>query len=154
MLPIVTMRLKRRYIICQALAQEESDPASGEEYNARDLQIAIKEKVENLFGDIGLGSFGTSSMITVFDIKTKIFVLRTPREAETNVRLALACITMVKAKSLILRTLGVAGCARSCIEKLRVTFNTQVLNSNVSDALKKERNLFYTNLLGNLDQHM
>ena len=148
------MRLKRRYIICQALAQEESDPASGEEYNARDLQNAIKEKVENLFGDIGLGSFGTSSMITVFDIKTKIFVLRTPREAETNVRLALACITMVKAKSLILRTLGVAGCARSCIEKLRVTFNTQVLNSNVSDALKKERNLFYTNLLGNLDQHM
>ena len=154
MLPIVTMRLKRRYIICQALAQEESDPASGEEYNARDLQNAIKEKVENLFGDIGLGSFGTSSMITIFDIKTKIFVLRTPREAETNVRLALACITMVKAKSLILRTLGVAGCARTCIEKLRVTFNTQVLNSNVSDALKKERNLFYTNLLGNLDQHM
>ena len=148
------MRLKRRYIICQALAQEESDPASGEEYNARDLQNAIKEKVENLFGDIGLGSFGTSSMITVFDIKTKIFVVRTPREAETNVRLALACITMVKAKSLILRTLGVAGCARSCIEKLRVTFNTQVLNSNVSDALKKERNLFYTNLLGNLDQNM
>ena len=148
------MRLKRRYIICQALAQDESDPASGEEYNARDLQNAIKEKVENLFGDIGLGSFGTSSMITVFDIKTKIFVLRTPREAETNVRLALACITMVKAKSLILRTLGVAGCARSCIEKLRVTFNTQVINSNVSDALKKERNLFYTNLLGNLDQHM
>ena len=136
------------------MAQEESDPASGEEYNARDLQNAIKEKVENLFGDIGLGSFGTSSMITVFDIKTKIFVLRTPREAETNVRLALACITMVKAKSLILRTLGVAGCARSCIEKLRVTFNTQVLNSNVSDALKKERNLFYTNLLGNLDQNM
>ena len=104
MLLIVTMRLKRRYIICQALAQEESDPASGEEYNARDLQNAIKEKVENLFGDIGLGSFGTSSMITVFDIKTKIFVLRTPREAEINVRLALACITMVKAKSLILRS--------------------------------------------------
>ena len=154
MLLIATMRLKRRYIICQALAQDESDPASGEEYNARDLQNAIKEKVENLFGDIGLGSFGTSSMITVFDIKTKIFVLRTPREAETNVRLALACITMVKAKSLILRTLGVAGCARTCIEKLRVTFNAQVLNSNVSDALKKERNLFYTNLLGNLDQHM
>ena len=96
------MRLKRRYIICQALAQEESDPALGEDYNARDLQNAIKEKVESLFGDVGLGSFGTSSLITVFDIKSKIFVLKTPREAENNVRLALACISVVKTKNLIL----------------------------------------------------
>lgn len=148
------MRLKRRYIICQALAQEESDPADGEEYNARDLQNAIKEKVERLFGDIGLGLFGTLSLVTVFDIKSKIFVLRTSREAETNIRLAMSCINMVKTKNLILRTLGVSGSARTCIERLRITFNTVVTNSNMSELQKAERYLFYASFITSVEMYM
>ena len=144
------MRLKRRYIICQALALEESD-AAGEEYNGRDLQNSIKEKVESLFGDVGLGSFGTLSLITLFDVKSKIFVMRTSREAEANVRLALSCVTSVKTKALILRTLGIAGCARTCTEKLRVTFNTLVSNSRADEATKTERHSFYANLLSNVE---
>ena len=148
------MRLKRRYIICQALAYEESDAANGEEYNARDLQNAIKEKVESLFGEVGVGLFGTSSLVTVFDIKSKIFVMRTSREAETNVRLAISCITMVKTKNLILRTLGVSGSVRTCSEKLRLSFSAVVANSNMSEILKEERHLFYTNFISNVEMFM
>lgn len=148
------MRLKRRYIICQALAQEESDSANGEEYNARDLQNAIKEKVESLFGEVGLGLFGTLSLVTVFDIKSKIFVMRTSREAETNIRLAISCITMVKTKNLIIRTLGVSGSVRTCSEKLRISFSTVVANSNMSELLKEERHLFYANFITNSEMFM
>lgn len=145
------MRLKRRYIICQALASEEQESGAGDEYSARDLLSAIKEKVEALFGDIGVGCFGTLSIIPLFDLKSKIFVLRTSREAETNMRFALSCITAVKNRILIIRTLAVSGCARSCTEKLHTTFQTLVASSNFNETLKAEQHEFYKKLMSNLE---
>jgi RNase P/RNase MRP subunit POP5 len=145
------MRLKRRYIICQALASEEQDSGAGDEYNARDLLSVIKEKVEALFGDIGVGCFGTLSIIPLFDMKSKIFVLRTSREAETNIRFALSCITAIKTKVLIIRTLSVSGSARSCTEKLQTTFQTLVDSSNFNESSKAEQRQFYTKLMTNFE---
>lgn len=145
------MRLKRRYIICQALASEDQDSGAGDDYSARDVLGAIKEKVEALFGDIGVGCFGTLSIIPLFDLKSKIFVLRTSREAETNLRFALSCITTIKNKVLIIRTLAVSGSARSCTEKLRTTFQTLVDSSNINETLKAEQHQFYNKLMSTLE---
>jgi RNase P/RNase MRP subunit POP5 len=144
------MRIKHRYIICQAIEAENSNSTSSEEYSARDLQNVIKEKVESLYGDVGVGEFGSSSIIKAFDNVSKIFVLRTTREAETNLRLAISCINSVKDKNLILRTLAVAGCSRTCGEKLRSLFNTVVENSNLNESVKIERHQFYANVMSNL----
>lgn len=145
------MRLKRRYIICQALASDEQDSSVGDDYSSRDVLNVIKEKVEALFGDIGVGCFGTLSIIPLFDLKSKIFVLRTSREAETNLRFALSCITAIKNRVLIIRTLSVSGCARSCTEKLQSTFQTLVDSSNLNDASKAEQQQFYNKLMSNLE---
>lgn len=144
------MRIKHRYIICQAIEAENSNSMNSEEYSARDLQNVIKEKVESLYGDVGVGSFGSTSLIKAFDNASKIFVLRTTREAEINLRLAISCINTVKDKNLILRTLAVAGSSRTCGEKLRTIFITSVENSNFSESVKIERLQFYSNVMSNL----
>ena len=145
------MRLKRRYVICQALTADDIDSNSNNDLNPRDLLVAVKEKVEALFGDIGMGSFGTLSMIPFFDPKSKIFVLRTSREGETNVRLALSCISAVKGRNLIIRSLAVSGSNRTCTEKLRATLTTLVENSNHSESEKAERHEHYRNITANLE---
>ena len=145
------MRLKRRYVICQALTSDDSESNGDDEYMARDLQKAIKDKVDALFGDIGAGQFGNLSVIHVFDPTSKIFVLRTSREAETNLRLAISCVTSVKTKNLLLRTLSVSGSARTCLESLRTIFVTLVENSNASEVTKAERRRFYESFTSNLE---
>lgn len=145
------MRLKRRYVICQALTVDDYDANGNNDLNPRDLLVSVKEKVEALFGDIGMGSFGTLSMIPFFDSKSRIFVLRTSREGEINVRLALSCITAVKGRNMIVRTLAVSGSNRTCTEKLRATLTTLVDNSNNSDSEKAERHEHYRNVTANLE---
>lgn len=145
------MRLKRRYVICQALTVEDSDANSNNDLNPRDLLVAIKEKVEALFGDIGMGSFGTLSMIPFYDSKSRIFVLRTSREGETNMRLAISCVSSVKGRNLIIRTLAVSGSNRTCTEKLRATLTTLVENSNYSESEKVERHEHYKSVTANLE---
>ena len=144
------MRLKRRYVICQALSSDDLE-SNGDEYNARDLQKAIKDKVEALFGDIGAGQFGNLSVIHVFDPTSKIFVLRTSREAEISLRLAISCITSVKSKNLLLRTLSVSGSARTCLENLRTIFATLVDSTNTTEEIKAERRRYYESFTSNLE---
>jgi RNase P/RNase MRP subunit POP5 len=145
------MRLKHRYIICQALASEDSNAANSDEYTARDLQNIIKEQIESLFGDVGVGSFGTTSLIKAFDVNSKVFVLRTTREAETNLRLAISCVTSIENTNIVIRTLSLAGSSRTCTEKLRIIFNTLVENSNFNIDLKTERRKFYENVMTSLE---
>lgn len=146
------MRIKHRYIICQALEDpNNSTTTTREEFTARDLQNVIKEKVESLFGDIGAGSFGTNSLIRSFDINSKIFIVRTSRDAETNLRLAISCITTIKNKNISIRTLGVAGCSRSCTAQLQSIFTTLIVSSNYNEETKVEREKFYANVISNLE---
>jgi RNase P/RNase MRP subunit POP5 len=142
------VRLKHRYIICQVL----DDPNSkSTDYSSHDLQKSIREKVEALFGDVGVGSFGALSLIKVFDPHSKIFVMRTTREAETNLRLAISLVTSAKEAVIIVRTLTVAGSSRTCVKKLEDLFSIVVESSNMSDADKVQRRQYYTNVMSNIE---
>jgi hypothetical protein len=102
------VRLKHRYIICQALEQPVLSVAatnhnhnhSGEPYRdaiaAKDVSKVIKEKVELLYGEVGAGSYGNAALVKAFDVHARIFVVRTAREAEDQLRLALASVNTVK----------------------------------------------------------
>ena len=146
------MRLKHRFVICQPLDDITSFPMDNEQkYTARDLQICIRDKIETLFGDIGVGSYGAMTLIKAFDLNSRIFVVRTSRDAEKYVRLAISCITSIKNRNLIIRTLNVAGSTRTCTDKLRCLFRVYVEHNCKSDTEKQERHQYYSNVLSNLD---
>ena len=157
------MRLKHRYIICQALDQpSQSNPpisSSGintpvSDFTAKDVQYSIREKVESLFGEVGAGSYGSSSIVKGFDTYSRIFVVRTQREAENNLRLAISCVTSIKNKSMIIRTLSVSGSVRTCSNKLRDFFTINVEGSSLgllSEEQKQSRRDHYAAILTNLE---
>ena len=154
------MRLKHRYIICQALDQpSQSNPPSSSssginatvsDFTAKDVQYSIREKVESLFGEVGAGSYGSSSIVKGFDTYSRIFVVRTQRDAETNLRLAISCVTSIKNKSMIIRTLSVAGSVRTCSNKLRDFFTINV-ESCSTEGQKQSRRDHYAAILTNLE---
>ena len=162
------MRLKHRYIICQALDQPSSSNSSSSsssnngminvtvsDFTAKDIQYSIREKVESLFGEVGAGSYGSSSIVKGFDTYSRIFVVRSQREAETNVRLAISCVTSIKYKSMVIRTLSVAGSVRTCSNKLRDFFTINVESGSpiglLSETQKQARRDHYTAILTNLE---
>jgi len=149
------MRIKHRYIIAQMLVDPtQSDPAV-EELSSRDIVNAIREKLQVLFGDIGAGEFGGNTMVKFYDANTLIFVIRTGREAEHSVRLALAIINQVKRTSLIFRTLGVAGSGRTCLDKLRKMLDrvleAEALSSMVDESTQAKRREQYESLFQTLE---
>jgi RNase P/RNase MRP subunit POP5 len=111
------VRIKHRWVIGQLVF---GDVGQVEEIASRDIVNMLREKLQQLFGDVGAGEFGGSTMIKFYDANTHIIVVRTAREAEQSVRLALAVMTGIKRNALIVRTLSVAGSSRTCLDKLRV----------------------------------
>ena len=112
------MRLKHRWVIAQLL----HEAGGADEAGSRDVVNALREKMALLYGDIGAGEYGKNTSVRFFDDSTHIFVVRTAREAETQVRLCLSAITALGAgkTSVVVRSLGLHGCARTCMNKLRL----------------------------------
>ncbi|KAJ1403161.1 hypothetical protein B484DRAFT_405196 [Ochromonadaceae sp. CCMP2298] len=118
------VRLKHRYIIAQALAVvggkliapgDKTYPVS-----SRDLQACLREKIRELYGDVGLGEFGQATYVKYLDARwSNIFIVKTTREAQVKVHFAMTCVTELPSSSVILRALGVSSCARTCLASLR-----------------------------------
>ena len=121
------VRIKHRYIIAQVLV-EARYPS---EFSNKDIIVSIREKIQMLSGDLGSGSFGNNSTIRLYDDTSKIFVLRVPREAELEVRLATCSVTSVKKSNAIIRVLAVAGCIRTCREKIAALFS--IFKNGIAD---------------------
>ena len=90
-------------------------------------------------------------MVKAFDVHSRIFVIRTASDAEHNLRLAVACVNTVKNKTIILRTLSVAGSTRTCMDKLRELFSTVVECSSLAEEQKRERMEYYRQMLSTLE---
>jgi RNase P/RNase MRP subunit POP5 len=145
------VRIKHRYVIAQAL--HESEPA--EELTGRELILVIREKLQLLYGDMGAGEFGGNTTIKFFDGNTQIYVLRTAREAEHSARLAMSTVTQVKGSPLVLRTLSVAGCGRTCLNKLRALLDraleAEVATRFMDESTHSKRKAQYEALLLTLE---
>ena len=113
------VRLKHRYVMGQVLA----DPTSSSthvEITSRDIQAALNEMIQSLYGDVGTGSFGSNTSVKFYEPSFSIYVIRTSREHLNQVQFALTCMNSVKKyANLVLRTIEVAGSARTCKVKLR-----------------------------------
>jgi len=110
--------------------------------SSKDIQTSIREIMVELYGEVGAGNCGNNSVVKFFDSENSlIFVIRTPREGETQIRFALSCVKSVKdKKDLIIRTLSVNSCPRTCMAELRRIF--QIYYSDVNDSKNESEVLF------------
>jgi RNase P/RNase MRP subunit POP5 len=116
------MRIKHRYLISQILVEKNSNKIISKELTNQDIIFIIKEKIKELFGDVGFGSFGKILSLKFFDPQTNIFVIRIPREFEMSLRYTLICLSQIKSFTCMVRTLEVCGSSRTCVDKLKNTF--------------------------------
>lgn len=113
------VRIKNRYIVAQLL-WNSGPKEKFNEIGIKDLQVLLREKIIELYGDVGVGEFGSSSIIKFFDIEhSKILVLKTTRDGEHDVRFVLSCMTKVKEVEICIRSLTIKSCTRTCTEALK-----------------------------------
>lgn len=110
------VRIKHRYIIAQVICDDETALKT---FSIQDILNANREKLAELFGDIGFGLHGKNMTLKYYDPDSSVFILRVPREAETQVRLAIACMHHIKKAPCISRTLEICGSERTCKEKIK-----------------------------------
>lgn len=129
------VRLKHRYIVGQVLV-DPTNMVQPLEITSRDIQASLVEMIQSLYGDVGTGSFGTSTLVKFYEPTCNIYLIRTSREHLSQVQFALTCInSMKKGGSLVLRTLEIAGSSRTCKAKLTSVMSRCV---SVSSELDKD----------------
>lgn len=122
------VRLKHRYILAQILEYSKNSKISPIPLSARDILNSLREKVIELYGDIGVGDISQNSSIRFYDTEClHIFVMKVPREVESMACFALSCIQGIRGQSAVIRTIGVSGSDRTCRNDL-IAIYTRVKN--------------------------
>ena len=153
------VRLKHRYVVAQLLLDPGGGGGGGGgeggELASRDVIAAVRERLQVLYGDMGAGEFGGNTVIKFYDANTQLVVVRTAREAEHSVRLALATVTQIKRTALVVRTLCVAGSGRTCLDKLRAllrrALEAEAVVGRLDEATRLRRQEQYESLMQTLE---
>lgn len=125
------VRLKHRFIIAQIIADAGGKVAGKATLSSRELQTALREKIQELYGDVGLGEFGQASYIRYFDAKfSNIFVVKTTRDAQVKVHFALSCLSNISGVSVLVRSLSINSCPRTCMQTLKQLFRVHFENAD------------------------
>jgi RNase P/RNase MRP subunit POP5 len=133
------MRIKSRFIIAQVLPSGATVEGDLRKLLLRDIHQALRDKIQELYGDVGSGEIGGSTMVKFFDVQhSGILVVRCPREKETEVQFALAALSKVKTTDLVFRSLRVKGSARTCIDTVQELVSEYV-SFSVADEEAKQR---------------
>lgn len=140
------VRLKHRYVICQIL---EDVPSTSNIYTTNDIMNAIKDKVSTFMGDYGSIY---SCHVRYYDIISRIFIMRTNREAEVHMKAAVSMLTTIKKTNIVVRSLATGGSSRSCIEKLKILLDLFIsANTNNSDSDIEKYKAFYSTQLSTIE---
>jgi RNase P/RNase MRP subunit POP5 len=125
------VRLKHRFIIAQVFLQHRPKNTSNQGNHEKHIfekerpitsfriLETIRQKVAELFGEMGIGKFGQQIVIKYYEHDhSKFVVIKVPREHQKNVHFCLSCITQIDEIPLIIRSLSVHSCTRTCTNKL------------------------------------
>ena len=121
------VRVKHRYLICQVMLEPTGKQS---DFSAKDILIAIKDRLQLLFGDIGSGTIGSHLIIKFFDAQSCIFVIRTMRDSVNDAWFALSCTNEIKKQACTIRCLNMCGCERTCFGDLKRLLEVYVRNAN------------------------
>jgi RNase P/RNase MRP subunit POP5 len=132
------VRLKNRFIIAQ-LVYNTGSKDKFNEISSRDVQVVLKEKIIELYGDIGVGEFGNSTLVRYFEIgHSKIIVIRTTREAQSEAHLAMSCVVKIKDVDVTLRSLSIHSCPRTCMDGLKTVLGVYFDNNDLKGVDKDD----------------
>lgn len=137
------VRIKNRFILAEIMLPPSLGRKSQEAHihlSVKDIQNAIREKIKELYGDIGVGDLGNSTVVKYFDRElSHIFILRTLRENQIKVHFAISCINKIKDVDLTIRTIVIKSCPRTCQEGFLELYQGIVLTlSESTEEEKKE----------------
>jgi RNase P/RNase MRP subunit POP5 len=115
--------LKQRFIIAQVVSGTPSKFQEKLSLNSRDIQTKLRDKIGELYGDVGVGEFGQATYVRYHDGKySNIFVVKSTREAQMKVHFALSCLSEAGDGQWCIRSLAVNSCQRTCMQSLRELF--------------------------------
>lgn len=131
------VRIKNRYIIAQFLPTKTTTSIK---FATLDIQIALRDKISELYGDCGAGTFGNNTYVKFHeDALSNIFIVRTSREDEAKVHFALNCIAKIKEEAIVIRTLSVKSTSRTCEEQYMELYKTVVSQQELLNEEEKEK---------------
>lgn len=136
------MRIKNRYLIAQALppctlGTTVADSLEIQSLVARDFHQSLREKIQELYGDVGSGDIGANTAVKFYDgTYTNILIVRSPREYETQVHFALSALSKVRATEVCIRSLSVKSTSRSCIEALQELIKVYITATVPEDSVR------------------
>ena len=149
------VRIKHRYIIGQLLI-DPNVMKQDVEYSMKDIIQNIREKIQNLYGDYGMGLIGNSIVIKYYDNNTKIFLLKTTREGLNQTWFALSTILEIKKIALVVRVLNICSSERTFPMELKklyqIIYNNNKTNNNSNNNSSKNIQPieYYYNLIDNI----
>ena len=108
------VRFKNRWLVAQILFESDELICS---FTANEISSAIREKIQMLFGDVGVGNFGSSAVI-FYDSVFNVFVFRTTRDALNDAWFSISCTSTIRKVPMVIRVLNTAGSARTCTQYL------------------------------------
>lgn len=105
-----------------------------------------------LYGDCGYGSCALNTFVRHVDQDSLVYVVRTPKDQYLDCSFALTCITDVKKTPVVLRTLRVASCTRTCLKYMDDIFcETVNRDMSLSEEEREAALLKIRNKLAKLD---
>lgn len=131
------VRIKNRYILAQFMPTKATSSLN---FSTLEIQNALREKIQELYGEIGVGTFGNNTFVKYHeDNLSNIFIVRTSRDDQQKVQLALNCLGKIKEDTFVIRTLSVKSCARTCSQQFDKLYRIVVSNQDRMDEEEKAK---------------
>ena len=119
------VRIKRRYILFELMPN--NDKLDELSITERDVLEAIRNVIEIMFGDFGLGSVLQSLQLKRFNRMTRTGVLATKRSVHRLVITSLPFVKRIQSTDASFRTIHLSGTIRGCLRALRIHHNKQIV---------------------------
>ena len=112
------VRIKHRYLTVELVPDSGTNEGFAKDFSTQDIFNSLREKIQELFGDVGYGLIAKNISLKIYFPDCGIFIVRVARDSEVELRFALCCLNKIKRYSLICRTVAISGSSRTCKDSL------------------------------------
>lgn len=101
--------------------------------NSYRIVEAIKQRIHELYGEMGIGDFGQQVVIKYYEQEhSKLLIIKVPRGYQKYVLFALSAINSIEDIPLVIRTLHLSSCTRTTTNKIKELMEIYVIHHSKS----------------------